>query len=131
MNATHYYYGTGRRKTSVARVRLYMERGPIVVNGKPMEEMFGWPAWQEFITEPFRVTETGGQFRVVAKASGGGIVGQAGALRHGIARALIVADPNLRTQLKRAGLLTRDPREKESKKYGLRRARKAEQYSKR
>lgn len=127
----HYYYGTGRRKTSVARVRLYMERGPIVVNGKPMEEVFGWRSWQDVVTEPFRVTETQGQFRVVAKVSGGGVVSQAGALKHGISRALLVADPALRPRLKRAGLLTRDSREKESKKYGLKRARKAEQYSKR
>lgn len=126
-----YYYGTGRRKRSVARVRLYMERGPIIVNGKPMEEAFGWPSWRDLITEPFMVTETQGQFRVVAKTSGGGTVGQAGALRHGIARALLEADPNLRPRLKKAGLLTRDAREKESKKYGLKRARKAEQYSKR
>ena len=127
----HYYYGTGRRKTSVARVRLYMENGPILVNGKPMEEVFGWQSWQDVITEPFRVTETVGQFRVVAKVSGGGVVSQAGALKHGISRALQVADPALRPRLKRAGLLTRDSREKESKKYGLKRARKAEQYSKR
>ena len=126
-----YYYGTGRRKRSVARVRLYMERGPIIVNGKPMEEAFGWPSWQDLITQPFMVTETQGQFRVVAKINGGGTVGQAGALRHGIARALLEADPNLRPRLKKAGLLTRDAREKESKKYGLKRARKAEQYSKR
>ena len=126
-----YYYGTGRRKRSVARVRLYMERGPIIVNGKPMEEAFGWPSWQDLIMQPFMVTETQGQFRVVAKINGGGTVGQAGALRHGIARALLEADPNLRPRLKKAGLLTRDSREKESKKYGLKRARKAEQYSKR
>ena len=126
-----YYYGTGRRKTSVARVRLYMESGPIVVNGKPIEEVFGWDAWRQLIGEPFRATETGSQFRVVAKVSGGGIVGQAGALRHGIARALIVADPTLRATLKKAGLLTRDAREKERKKPGLKRARKAKQYTKR
>ena len=131
MEQQRYYYGTGRRKTAVARVRLYSERGPIIVNGKTMEEMFAWRTWQELITEPFQVTDTRSQFRVVAKVSGGGVVGQAGALRHGISRALIVADPNLRTPLKRAGLLTRDAREKESKKYGLKRARKAQQYSKR
>ena len=127
MNQQHYYYGTGRRKTSVARVRLYMERGPIVVNGKPMEEAFNWGSWQDLITLPFRVTDTDGQFRVVAKVSGGGVVSQAGALRHGISRALIVADPALRSGLKKAGLLTRDSREKERKKYGLKRARKAQQ----
>ena len=126
-----YYYGTGRRKTSVARVRVYMERGPIIVNGKPMEDLFGWNSWQDIIQEPFRVTDTVGRFSVVAKVSGGGVVSQAGALKHGISRALIVADPSLRPSLKKAGLLTRDSREKESKKYGLKRARKAEQYSKR
>lgn len=131
MTQQHYYYGTGRRKSSVARVRLYMESGPIVVNSKPMEDVFPWNSWRDLIGEPFRATDTVGQFRVVAKVSGGGVVGQAGALRHGIARALLVADPNLRSTLKKAGLLTRDPREKERKKYGLKRARKAEQYSKR
>jgi len=127
----HYYYGTGRRKTSVARVRLYMEHGPILINGKLMEDVLGWSSWQDVVTEPFKATETQGQFRVVAKTSGGGVVSQAGALRHGIARALIVADPALRGRLKKAGLLTRDSREKERKKYGLKRARKAQQYTKR
>ena len=108
-----------------------MEHGPIVVNGKPMEEVFNWGSWVDTITEPLRVTETVGQIRVVAKLSGGGIVSQAGALRHGISRALLVADPALRPRLKKAGLLTRDSREKESKKYGLKRARKAKQYTKR
>ena len=131
MEQQHYYYATGRRKTSVARVRLYMENGPIVVNGKPMEEHFDWPSWRNVVTKPFEVTETSGQFRVVAKVSGGGIVSQAGALRHGISRALTVADPALRAPLKKAGLLTRDAREKERKKYGLKRARKAQQFSKR
>ena len=131
MNQHNYYYAAGKRKTSVARVRLYMERGPVVVNGKPMEEMFPWQSWRDLINLPFRVTETMGQFRVVAKVTGGGVVSQAGALKHGISRALIVADPALRGRLKRAGLLTRDAREKERKKYGLKRARKAEQYTKR
>ena len=131
MEQQQYYYGTGRRKTSVARVRVYMERGPIVVNGKPIEETYGWDSWQQLITEPFRVTDSVGQFRVVAKVSGGGLVGQAGALRHGISRALVEADPALRQPLKKAGLLTRDAREKERKKYGLKRARKAPQWTKR
>lgn len=131
MTTQRYYYATGRRKTAVALVRLFMENGPIVVNGKPMEEAFPWDTWQFHITEPFKVTNTGSQFRVVAKVTGGGVVGQAGALRHGISRALIVADPSLRGVLKKAGLLTRDSREKESKKYGLKRARKAQQYTKR
>ena len=96
-----------------------------------MEEMFGWPTWRELITEPFRITETEGQFRVIAKVSGGGVVSQAGALRHGISRALLELDASLRPRLKGAGLLTRDSREKESKKYGLKRARKAQQWTKR
>lgn len=127
----HYYYATGRRKTSVAGVRLYMDSGPIIVNGKPMEEAFPWKSWQQTVTEPFRVTNSLDQFRVVAKVSGGGVVGQAGALGHGISRALVVADPSLRPPLKKAGLLTRDAREKERKKPGLKRARKAKQYTKR
>lgn len=126
-----YYYATGRRKSAIARVRVYQENGPVVVNGKPLEEAFPWLDWQTLVAEPFRVTNTQGQFRVVAKITGGGVVSQAGALRHGIARALQIADPTLRTPLKRAGLLTRDSREKESKKYGLKRARKAQQYTKR
>lgn len=131
MNERTYYYGTGRRKTSVARVRLFMESGPIIVNGKPIEDLFGWNTWQEIIMEPFHATDTIGKFSIVAKIAGGGVVSQAGALRHGIARALIIALPELRPVLKRAGLLTRDSRMKERKKYGLKRARKAEQYSKR
>ena len=131
MNQQQYYYGTGKRKTSVARVRLYSEQGPILVNGKPMEETYGWPSWRNVIMEPFKVTNTMGRYRVVAKVSGGGIVSQAGALRHGISRALLEADHDLRPVLKKAGLLTRDAREKERKKYGLVRARKAKQYSKR
>lgn len=126
-----YYYATGRRKAAVALVRLYMENGPIVVNGKPIEEAFPWENWRRDIQEPFRVTRTGGQFRVVAKVTGGGVTGQAGALRHGISRALQTADPSLRAALKRAGLLTRDPRVKERRKYGLKKARKAQQYTKR
>lgn len=126
-----YYYATGRRKNAIARVRLYMEKGPVVVNGKPIEEAFPWENWQRVINEPFRTSDTHGRFRVVAKVSGGGITGQAGAIRHGIARALQIADPNLRTPLKRAGLLTRDPRVKERRKYGLKKARKAKQFTKR
>ena len=108
-----------------------MERGAHLVNGKPMEEVYTWKSWQDTIYQPFELTNTVGQFRVVAKVSGGGIVSQAGAIKHGISRALTEADPALRPSLKKAGLLTRDSREKESKKYGLRRARKKEQYSKR
>ena len=109
-----YYYATGRRKSAIAQVRLYMETGPVIVNGKPIEEAFPWDNWRREIMEPFRITHSGGQFRVVAKVTGGGITGQAGALRHGISRALIEADPSLRTPLKRAGMLTRDSRVKET-----------------
>ncbi|MCL0099389.1 30S ribosomal protein S9 [Dehalococcoidia bacterium] len=126
-----YYYGTGRRKTSVARVRIYGEKGPIIINSKPMEESYSWESWKRIILEPFKVTDTLGQYRVVAKVTGGGVVSQAGALRHGISRALVAANVELRPALKKEGLLTRDSREKERKKYGLVRARKAKQYSKR
>lgn len=126
-----YFYGTGRRKSAVARVRLYTDGGPIIVNGSPMEKVFPWDSWQRLILEPFRVLDDRDGFRVVAKVTGGGVVSQAGALRHGISRALVESDPNLRVPLKRAGLLSRDSREKERKKYGLKRARKAKQYTKR
>ena len=131
MSQEHYYYGTGKRKTSIARVRLYPGGGAIVVNGKPVEEAFPWDYWRTIIVEPFSVTETTGQFNVVAKVQGGGIVSQAGALRHGISRALVVSDEKLKPRLKQHGLLTRDAREKERKKVGLKRARKAKQYTKR
>ncbi len=126
-----YHYGKGKRKRCVAGVRLYAGGGPIIVNGKPVEEVLPWESWQVLINEPFKVTNTVGQYRVSAKVTGGGVVGQAGALRHGISRALLEANPDLRIPLKRAGLLTRDSREKESKKYGLKRARKAKQFTKR
>lgn len=130
-NEGHYYYAVGKRKNAVAQVRLYTDSGPVIVNGKPMEEAFPWDSWQKLINQPFVVTESMGQFRIVAKVKGGGVVAQAGALRHGIARAIQIAVPNLRSPLKKAGLLTRDAREKERKKYGLKRARKAQQYTKR
>ena len=126
-----YYYGTGRRKTAVARVRLYKERGPIVVNGKPIQEIYSVDDLQRTINHPFKVAGVSNEYRVVAKVSGGGLTGQAGALSHGISRALCVANPDFRTSLKKAGLLTRDSRVKESKKYGLKKARKAPQYTKR
>ena len=126
-----YYYGTGKRKTAVAQVRLYPGREEFTVNDKPMEEAFPWAAWQSVIWEPMKVTDTQGKFGVVVKLHGGGVTSQAGALRHGIARALLVSDEGLRHVLKRAGLLTRDSRIKESKKYGLKRARRAPQYTKR
>ncbi|MBM3947843.1 MAG: 30S ribosomal protein S9 [SAR202 cluster bacterium] len=131
MTQQSYFYGTGRRKSAVARVRLYRERGPIVINGKPLEEYLGWESWRQVVNQPFKLLNAATQFRVVAKVDGGGPASQAGALRHGIARALLLADPANRAPLKKAGFLTRDARAKESKKYGLRRARKAKQYTKR
>ena len=126
-----YYYGTGRRKSAVARVRLYKERGPIVVNGKPIQEIYSVDDLQRTINHPFKVAGVSNEYRVVAKVSGGGLTGQAGALSHGISRALCVANPDFRTSLKKAGILTRESRVKESKKYGLKKARKAPQYTKR
>ena len=128
---TTYYYGTGKRKTAIAQVRLYPGGDSITINGKPLEEVLPWFSWRHTIVEPFRITELEGKFTVVAKIHGGGISAWADALRHGIARALLVADPELRKLLRQHGLLTRDAREKESKKYGLKRARRAPQYTKR
>jgi small subunit ribosomal protein S9 len=122
---------TGRRKSSVARVRLYPGTGRFLLNGRPLEDYFPIPTLRADVLEPFRVTETEGRFDVVARISGGGVAGQAGALRLGVARALEEEDPEWRGPLKRAGLLTRDARETERKKYGLKKARKAPQYSKR
>ena len=122
---------TGRRKTSVARVRLVPGSGRIVVNGRELTDYFSRPVLETLIREPFRVTETEGRFDVFANITGGGITGQAGALRHGIARALLLVNEEYRRPLKQAGLLTRDPRMKERRKYGLKKARKAPQYSKR
>ena len=127
-----YTYAVGRRKTAVAQVRLYSDAGPVVVDDRLMEEAFPYSIWQQIINEPFTVTSTQGRFRVVAKLSGGGVSGRAGALRHGIARALAeVENGKFRGDLKKAGLLTRDARVKERKKPGLKRARKAKQYTKR
>ncbi len=122
---------TGRRKTSVARVRVMRGSGKFTLNGRPLVDYFPTDRLQATVTEPFKVTETEGQYDVIARLHGGGVSGQAGALRHGIARALEGEDPEWRTDLKRAGLLTRDPRKVERKKYGLKKARKAPQYSKR
>jgi small subunit ribosomal protein S9 len=127
----HYYYATGRRKTSVARVRLVPGEGILVINGRSPSEYFGRRDLETVVTQPLRITETMGRFVASIKVEGGGVSGQAGAICHGIARALVVADIELRPALKKAGLLTRDPREKERKKYGLKRARKAPQYTKR
>jgi small subunit ribosomal protein S9 len=130
-SSDHYYNGTGRRKNAVARVRLIPGDGVLVINGKPPSEYFGRRDLETVITQPLRITETMGRYVASIKVEGGGIAGQAGAICHGIARALVVADEELRPILKRAGLLTRDPRKKERKKYGLKRARKAPQYTKR
>ncbi|MCL4465661.1 MAG: 30S ribosomal protein S9 [Chloroflexi bacterium] len=130
--SVHYNYGTGRRKSAVARVRVFPGSGQIVINGKPMPELLvGHLALQSVITAPLRVTSALGKFSVMVKVTGGGTSGQAGAISHGLARALTLADENYKPLLRKAGLLTRDPRVKERKKYGLKRARKAPQYTKR
>ncbi|HLE78951.1 MAG TPA: 30S ribosomal protein S9 [Candidatus Limnocylindrales bacterium] len=123
--------GTGRRKTAVARVRLLPGEGEIVVNGRSLVEHFGNAIDEADVRLPFRVTGTEGKFNAIIKVEGGGVTGQAGAIRHGLARALLQLDPERRLPLRQAGLLTRDPRMKERKKYGLKRARKAPQYTKR
>jgi small subunit ribosomal protein S9 len=122
---------TGRRKQAVARVRFRPGQGNITVNKRPLERYFTSATHRMEVTEPLRVTNNAEAYDIDATIDGGGVSGQAGALRLGIARALCGLDPELRTALKRAGLLTRDAREKESKKYGLKKARKAPQYSKR
>ncbi|HEY7928202.1 MAG TPA: 30S ribosomal protein S9 [Candidatus Dormibacteraeota bacterium] len=127
----HYFYATGRRKTSVARVRLVPGDGILIINGRSPSEYFGRRDLETVVTQPLRITDNLGRFVASIKVEGGGVSGQAGAICHGIARALVVADEELRPMLKKAGLLTRDPREKERKKYGLKRARKAPQYTKR
>ena len=126
-----YYAGTGRRKSAVARVRLTPGTGAIVINGKPLEEVFNRPSHQTLILKPFRVTENQDKFNAQVKVAGGGISGWAGAIAHGIARAMLKVDENLKKPLRQNGLLTRDSRVKERKKYGLKRARKAPQYTKR
>ena len=130
-SAKPYFYGTGRRKKSVARVRLYPGSGEITINGRPIDEYFGLETLKLIVNQPFGVTGTQGKFDIVANVAGGGISGQAGAIRHGVARALLTADENFRPALKAAGFLTRDPRMKERKKYGLKAARRAPQFSKR
>lgn len=131
MAEQQYYYGTGRRKTSVARVRLLAGAGPMMVNGKPVQEVFNRLAHLNQIYQPLRVAQLQDKFHMVAKVEGGGVSGQAGALSHGIARALVASDEALKPVLRQFSLLTRDPRAKERKKYGLKRARKAPQYTKR
>ncbi len=125
------FQGTGRRKNAIARVRVVPGEGKLVVNNKTLAEYFGKKTLEMIIKQPLELTNTLGQYDVIAKVEGGGSTGQAGAMRLGIARALIKADPNLRSALKKAGFLTRDPRMKERKKYGLKKARRAPQYSKR
>jgi small subunit ribosomal protein S9 len=122
---------TGRRKESVCRVQLSAGSGEWSINGRPMEDFFPSAAQRMVVAEPFRLLELEGKYDITAKVTGGGVSGQAGALRHAVSRALIELDPELRPALKKAGLLTRDAREKERRKYGLKKARKAPQYSKR
>ncbi len=131
-SAKPYFYGTGRRKKSIARVRLYPGTGLITVNGKNVDEYFGLETLKLIINQPFGVTDTVGKFDIVANVRGGGLSGQAGGIRHGLARALVLADEAANKKaLKAAGFLTRDPRMKERKKYGLKAARRAPQFSKR
>ena len=132
MATAAFYSGTGRRKTAIARVRLLPGEGEIMVNGRSLDDHFGNAVSEADLRMPFRVTGTEGRFNVLVKVEGGGVTGQAGAIRHGIARALLEVDDNAnRLPLRQAGFLTRDPRMKERKKYGLKRARKAPQYTKR
>ncbi|SDA20863.1 small subunit ribosomal protein S9 [Ruminococcus sp. YE71] len=126
-----YYYGTGRRKHSVARVRVFEGTGKITINGRDIDDYFGLETLKLIVRQPFAVTNTNEKFDIVATVSGGGVTGQAGAIRHGLSRALLQFDPELRPTLKKEGFLTRDPRMKERKKYGLKAARRAPQFSKR
>ena len=130
-SAKPYFYGTGRRKSSVARVRVYPGSGSITINGKDIDQYFGLETLKLIINQQFEVTGTMGKFYIVANVNGGGMSGQAGAIRHGVARALLLADETFRAPLKKAGFLMRDPRMKERKKYGLKAARRAPQFSKR
>ena len=131
MVAKTQYYGTGRRKKSVARVRLLPGEGKIIINDRDIDDYFGLETLKVIVRQPLVLTETMGKFDVMCNVVGGGLSGQAGAIRHGIARALVKADEELRPVLKKAGFLTRDPRMKERKKYGLKKARRAPQFSKR
>jgi small subunit ribosomal protein S9 len=129
--ATLQYYGTGRRKKSIARVRLVPGNGNVSINQRSLEEYFGLETLKVIVKQPLVLTDTISKFDVICKVVGGGYTGQAGAVRHGVARALLKVDEELRASLKKAGFLTRDPRMKERKKYGLKKARKAPQFSKR
>ena len=127
-----FFYGTGRRKSSIARVRLFADgTGSVTINDREMDNYFGLETLKLIVRQPFMVTDTLGKFDVVVTVAGGGVTGQAGAIRHGVSRALLNADPENRAALKAAGFLTRDPRMKERKKYGLKGARRAPQFSKR
>ena len=126
-----YFYGTGRRKSSVARVRVYPGSGKITINGRDIDDYFGLETLKLIVRQPLALTETAEQFDVVCTVAGGGVTGQAGAIRHGLSRALLLFNPERRPVLKKAGFLTRDPRMKERKKYGLKAARRAPQFSKR
>ena len=126
-----YFYGTGRRKSSVARVRVYAGTGKITINDRDIDDYFGLETLKLIVRQPLALTENAEKFDVICRVQGGGVTGQAGAIRHGIARALLQADAELRPELKKAGFLTRDPRMKERKKYGLKGARRAPQFSKR
>ncbi|HJA26175.1 MAG TPA: 30S ribosomal protein S9 [Candidatus Fournierella merdigallinarum] len=126
-----YFYGTGRRKNSVARVRVYNGTGKITINDRDIDDYFGLETLKLIVRQPLAVAEVEGKFDIVVRVGGGGVSGQAGAIRHGLSRALLQYDENLRPVLKKAGFLTRDPRMKERKKYGLKAARRAPQFSKR
>lgn len=126
-----YFYGTGRRKSSVARVRIYNGTGKVTVNDRDIDDYFGLETLKLIVRQPLVLTGNADKYDVVCRVAGGGVTGQAGAIRHGISRALLQSDEELRSQLKKAGFLTRDPRMKERKKYGLKGARRAPQFSKR
>lgn len=126
-----YFYGTGRRKSSVARVRVYAGTGKIIINGRDIDDYFGLETLKLIVNQPLELTDTVGKFDIVCTVAGGGVTGQAGAIRHGLSRALLQYEEELRPVLKKAGFLTRDPRMKERKKYGLKAARRAPQFSKR
>ncbi len=130
-SAKLYYYGTGRRKSSVARVRVYPGSGNITINNRDIDDYFGLETLKFIARQPLELTETVGKFDIVCNVAGGGVTGQAGAIRHGLSRALLQYNEELRPVLKKAGFLTRDPRMKERKKYGLKGARRAPQFSKR
>ncbi len=126
-----FFYGTGRRKKSVARVRIYHGEGKITINDREIDDYFGLDTLKLIVRQPLALTQTAEKVDIVCRVAGGGVSGQAGAIRHGVARALLLYDPELRGALKAAGFLTRDPRMKERKKYGLKKARRAPQFSKR